>query len=1071
MDSNFDNPYGWHKTGSTATGSSPGYDPELLIVFLHGFQGHFRATWAASKDARGEEPHSSSRSLIGFVSNAFATDGPDAIDFDVLSFDYPSRLWEKADYRLAARELRQYLSLAEFRRYRHIVFVVHSTGGLIVKELLLQDADAVERARAAGYLHPTDLDRLIFRTRRIVNLGVPHSGASATARAALTIVSPMVALVGGLCTVAASVWNAAEVGRGTRLGFCRLAFQLTWGSSHLRTQETKYRALLKTLDDLQAPRPVSIDYVSLQDNAIHRERPDYTADPAHSGSGQYDDATVLTLRDTHVRFKQPRGPSDYVVKIVVGQIRAAANRLPLAIADEAVHGAALVDLAYKDGRLVPPTEGEPPGYSQDDDRRATDGSWLGTQHDVFNDLQRRTQASTNGFTAHLVTGAAGVGKSFVLRRLASTSCARFLRTAEMSACPLTAPIFLFKVPDAELDQLDEGAPLWPMVSRWWCDWVTKRLAKRAARLGHSWTPNITWVWLEQMLRQSSTLVILDGLDDFLARNPRVHLRHVRDLLSTLRKECEAAQLTVVLGARSSVSAATLVSPDCVLEIARLGDRDLDWFADQYSTSARADANAVRALLRGSNTTDTRRALVTPLLLKKVLPRAAQLTAADMTTLAAVMEQVLRVNIEHSWADSAEELATRPTVAECMDALSLIGHVYFDGHMVDASPSELVARCVDLVRGWELHSAATQGGPQSHTALRGYRWACDERFVHDILRRSVFFEVSDRFRVHREWEEFLAARYLAQATACQYVDAFFSRGCVTRMYFIVGDLIRKGMAVQLTPHFVSRVFTLAFEAQTGDEPKRTLSINLPGHLYAIVGHSQIPLGGDACAALLAPLAEAPALLSIVALETLGFRCWRRDAADAWWPVLAHKLVEYVRALDPTTCDPYLYLVAWHQGRRCAFQLKQPFDVPCPQWKIEHDSPLLKAALEVVSHQDQRNMRVAGPIEAEFQRIIMELQSDVLDWPGEIVSGVTLLVTVVAASHYQCATADAQMGLRQLFGDTPFGARIAAEVERCAETEPETVELWNRLRGLYEIDVGLALSPSRPRHSAGMVEIEI
>ena len=125
-----------------------------LVVFVHGIFGDCSRTW-------------------GNVPEWILESG--GIDVDVISFAYSSQIWQRCSIPVAAEDLRTWLE-TEFCNHRHLLFVTHSTGGLIVKQMLRQ---AYGEVKAQLDNRAFDISSSVWlRTRHVINIAVPHSGGS-----------------------------------------------------------------------------------------------------------------------------------------------------------------------------------------------------------------------------------------------------------------------------------------------------------------------------------------------------------------------------------------------------------------------------------------------------------------------------------------------------------------------------------------------------------------------------------------------------------------------------------------------------------------------------------------------------------------------------------------------------------------------------------------------------------------------------------------------------------------------------------------------------------------------------
>ncbi len=90
------------------------YRGDVLVVFVHGIFGNPEDTWS-------ETPQWLSERLGSNV--------------NILSFSYAAGLWQKASIPQASSDLKTCLDTA-YSNYNFVIFITHSTGGLVVKHLL-----------------------------------------------------------------------------------------------------------------------------------------------------------------------------------------------------------------------------------------------------------------------------------------------------------------------------------------------------------------------------------------------------------------------------------------------------------------------------------------------------------------------------------------------------------------------------------------------------------------------------------------------------------------------------------------------------------------------------------------------------------------------------------------------------------------------------------------------------------------------------------------------------------------------------------------------------------------------
>lgn len=222
--------------------SNERFRPDLLLVFVHGILGNCKGTWDTLPTA---------------IINALG------VDCDVFSFDYPAGLFEQANISDAAKDLEIALR-PRLQGYRHLVFITHSTGGLVLKTLLCADIEKTLEELNEINIAVQDVNAICLKTRRVINITVPHIGGkrwlTLFARAAYETVY---AIARPLLFIG-QIFSRSKY----QLGHNDIIEELRWGNSALLDLEKRYLANMTTLGEACLPRPISIELLATADAAI-----------------------------------------------------------------------------------------------------------------------------------------------------------------------------------------------------------------------------------------------------------------------------------------------------------------------------------------------------------------------------------------------------------------------------------------------------------------------------------------------------------------------------------------------------------------------------------------------------------------------------------------------------------------------------------------------------------------------------------------------------------------------------------------------------------------------------------
>ncbi|MBN9118206.1 MAG: ATP-binding protein [Planctomycetes bacterium] len=927
----------WHQ----ADRDTKTYRPGILFVFVHGVRAD-RWTW-----------HDLPAALLAKL----------GIDVDVLSFEFPAKVRHKASIWTAAADLAKRLSSGENRAYPHLVFVTHSTGGLVVKKMLADDIAATLKELKAGDKDLEQSASIALRTRRVVNVAVPHRGGDALKSWLGGQLYTRAVYPGVWCLKQLRTLGGCKPQRGERpLGRNKIIRQLRYGNPDLLRLEVAYRRAVRNLRAGRLPVPLAVEIIGRDDDILPTAPPpDERADsgPGADRSKRYvlkpdSDgpdyaravrrslrAKVHVLRGEHSSVKlvgtKPRGllgrllgwvgigsaareRVNLIVDILADELGWARDPAAAAVALVTVARTFNFDRVNKITQLFDDPDRVPDGAADRADPRRTIPVSGTDQAGAVQWMRKIVVQGDQALRTVLVSGDAGVGKSSAVRWFARELALRFLAPEPDKADPLAV---LVPMQQITLDDAQERAfPVRP-----WC--VLREAISRAANQytaehaahlapeGAGGTapaedeggkaparifPDIGADWLAARLARP-TVLILDGIDDFLTKHPRIELAHFIQMLDDLTREHGTnRRLTLLLGARSSQPGLLDLVPNHgdIVEILRLS-----------LTQAERFFPGAGAVLSGVKSHRLNHLLLTPLILSEIGPKIAQIPAASLRTRSGIMEEALKAIFDKRDIPRGKGADGSPFLIDAwLDAAMLVAWRFYQGFRGEMSRRlvrEEVAKHEEQFREhFALHPGVDRG-----TIEQGFEIIRTDAHFARLLRGTVFFPTGrTTFRfMHREWEEFLVGRFIATCLRARKIDDPGAQSLTKNVFEYAGeqwyDPERHAGRVAVDGALLKAVLYLT-AGRPGEDGKPTQPPNqyVAGCFVGTLGNSIAPLPRAVVQALLDRTFEIEELARHTMLNTLTFRCLRAQgredageppdpSADDIRRALAPVLVEYLR----------------------------------------------------------------------------------------------------------------------------------------------------------------------------------
>jgi len=300
---------------------------------------------------------------------------------------------------------------------------------------------------------------------------------------------------------------------------------------------------------------------------------------------------------------------------------------------------------------------------------------------------------------------------------------------------------------------------------------------------------------------------------------------------------------------------------------------------------------------------------------------------------------------------------------------------------------------EVLRSWEVHLRSTRQLSQGARFLSSIRLLCESWACDALVRRTVLYPTGReevRF-IHREWQDFLASRYLAQLITYRNVDELRHIGFTARMCRIAGELLyQAGIRVD-----ESLVFSILRRSR--EMGSRLIAAN-----FSALLSSSVPIDGAAIDAYLSALNSMPVIARCLALIGLGYRALRDGDPSAH--DLRYRLIPIFRDyLSVVSSDGIVGLIrssAWCYLKAYAQRFGTP--MPTGAWP-GFTSETEVAVLAMMSSTSEGSPRILDE-HRSVQLAFLELQHVAPDDPCRPISVAHYLYCLVLARRHGAGIAE-------------------------------------------------------------------
>jgi hypothetical protein len=469
---------------------------------------------------------------------------------------------------------------------------------------------------------------------------------------------------------------------------------------------------------------------------------------------------------------------------------------------------------------------------------------------VFSEIYRQAVGKKSQYhqnSSVIVSGQAGLGKSTLLRRLAQSSAFNFLRHPS----PKTpAPVFI-NMPTVPIETLSIGGPAGDdFLAQLIVDRILEIVAQNFAELSDE---NLHLrETIQRALTTQATLVIIDGIDEFLINAPDIRLVHFRMAVEKLLELSREADFGLVIGIRNSVRnfGQLASSPDKVFMLSGLSTEQA---YRHFGETSKWIGTIQQA--------DLRVAFLTPLILSAFSESNVRIHSS-VSTISDLWELALRSILSKSGISKVPNSRGEATSGDdWIVALSIAAAAFHMTLRYDFSINELRNQIDTMRERWKEFSTEHRDvSAREIDPAVGFDLLDNERTLKAMVERTVF-TVSSQNTVqfnHRQWRDYLTGRYAATCIELGNVDEIGEMAFNVQIYRTAGEL--------LSPHAIDENL-ISRAMQRTIETKNEFII---GNLGALIGNAPAPLTRPAIMRLFQLMPNYTPLIQTIIVGSVGRR---------------------------------------------------------------------------------------------------------------------------------------------------------------------------------------------------------